>query len=77
MGPGVPAVGAVLTKAYPDKTRCAKNTRCSSTKLVLRFRVHSAYSGAKWIQQLFEPHIELNPSDAAARGLVDGDEVEV
>ena len=42
-----------------------------------RFRVHSAYSGAKWIQQLFEPHIELNPSDAAARGLVDGDEVEV
>ena len=42
-----------------------------------RFRVHSAYSGAKWIQQLFEPHIELNPVDAASRGLADGDAVEV
>lgn len=42
-----------------------------------RFRVHSAYSGAKWIQELSEPHIELNPVDAAARGLADGDAVEV
>ena len=24
-----------------------------------RFRVHSTYSGAAWIQQLYEPHIEL------------------
>ena len=42
-----------------------------------RFRVHSAYSGASWIQQIFEPHIELNPADAQARGLEDGDQVEV
>ena len=42
-----------------------------------RFRVHSAYSGAKWIQEVSEPHIELNPVDAAARGLEDGDAVEV
>ena len=41
-----------------------------------RFRVHSAYSGAQWIQQLSEPHIELNPVDAEARGLKDGDMVE-
>lgn len=42
-----------------------------------RFRVHTAYSGAAWIQELFEPHIELNPVDAEARGLADGDKVEV
>ena len=42
-----------------------------------RFRVHSAYSGAKWIQEVAEPHIELNPVDAATRGLEDGDVVEV
>lgn len=42
-----------------------------------RFRVHSAYSGARWIQEVAEPHIELNPVDAAARGLEDGDKVEV
>ncbi len=42
-----------------------------------RFRVHSTYTGAAWIQQLFEPHIELNPTDAEARGLEDGAKVEV
>lgn len=42
-----------------------------------RFRVHSAYSGARWIQEVAEPHIELNPVDAVARGLEDGDKVEV
>lgn len=42
-----------------------------------RFRVHSTYTGAAWIQQLFEPHIELNPTDAEARGLEDGAQVEV
>lgn len=41
-----------------------------------RFRVHSAYSGAQWIQQLYEPHIELNPVDAESRGLKAGDKVE-
>ena len=41
-----------------------------------RFRVHSAYSGAQWIQQLHEPHIELNPADAESRGLKAGDKVE-
>lgn len=41
-----------------------------------RFRVHTAYSGAEWIQEIYEPHIELNPADAKARGLADGDKVE-
>ena len=39
--------------------------------------MHSAYSGAQWIQQLSEPHIELNKVDAEKRGLKDGDKVEV
>ncbi len=42
-----------------------------------RFRVHSTYSGAAWIQQFYEPHIELNPVDASERGLEDGAKVEV
>lgn len=42
-----------------------------------RFRVHTAYSGASWIQPLYGPRIELNPVDAQARGLSDGDKVEV
>lgn len=42
-----------------------------------RFRVHSTYSGAQWIQQFYEPHIELNPVEASSRGLSDGDHVEV
>lgn len=42
-----------------------------------RFRVHSTYSGAQWIKQFYEPHIELNPLDAQARGLRDGDRVRV
>lgn len=42
-----------------------------------RFRVHSAYSGAQWIRELAEPCIELNPIDAKARNMEDGDEVEV
>lgn len=42
-----------------------------------RFRVHSTYSGAEWIQQYHQPHIELNPKDAEARGLKDGDKVTV
>lgn len=42
-----------------------------------RFRVHSAYSGAEWIQQLYEPHIAINPEDAESRGIKIGDEVEV
>ena len=41
-----------------------------------RFRVHTAYSGAEWIQEIYEPHIQLNPSDAAKRGLADGEKVE-
>ena len=65
--PGEAYAGNPLREKYPLQFNQARS----------RFRVHSAYSGAKWIQQLFEPHIELNPVDAAARGLVDGDAVEV
>ena len=42
-----------------------------------RFRVHSAYSGAEWIQQLYGPNIAINPVDAESRGITTGDMVEV
>lgn len=63
-------------EAYPDNPLREKYP-LQFNQARSRFRVHSAYSGAKWIQEVAEPHIELNPVDAAARGLVDGDAVEV
>lgn len=42
-----------------------------------RFRVHSAYSGSTWIQELYEPHIDVSPEDARKRGIKTGDEVEI
>ena len=42
-----------------------------------RFRIHNQYNDAEWIQQYFEPTIEINPADAQSRGLTNGDIVEV
>ena len=42
-----------------------------------RFRIHSSYTDAAWIQQFYEPCVEMNPDDAAERGMADGDLVEV
>lgn len=42
-----------------------------------RFHIHSTYTGAAWIKELYEPHIELNPIEADQRGLKDGDMVDV
>jgi len=43
-----------------------------------RFRAHSQFSNAQWLLQLNpEPVLEMNPRDAAARGLKDGDLAEV
>ncbi|MDO4399928.1 MAG: molybdopterin-dependent oxidoreductase [Coriobacteriia bacterium] len=56
-----------LRKKYPLQFNQART----------RFRVHSVYSASKWINELYEPHIELNPVDADERGLKTGDMVEV
>ena len=42
-----------------------------------RFRIHNQFNDAKWIQQYFEPTVELSPSEAQKRGIADGDIVEV
>lgn len=43
-----------------------------------RYRAHSSFSNARWILQIQnEPKVELNPRDALARGLQNGDLVEV
>ena len=43
-----------------------------------RYRVHSQFTNAKWINQYYpEPRLEMNPLDAKSRGLQNGDIVEV
>ncbi len=42
-----------------------------------RFHIHNQFNDAQWIQQYFEPTVEVNPSEAQSRGLSDGDIAEV
>jgi anaerobic selenocysteine-containing dehydrogenase len=43
-----------------------------------RYRVHSQFTNAKWINQYYpEPRVEMNPQDAKRRGLKNDDIVEV
>lgn len=42
-----------------------------------RFRVHSQWWGVPWLRELEpEPIVKINPNDARARGIADGDQVE-
>lgn len=41
------------------------------------FRIHSQFADAAWIQQFYEPYIELNPHDFIGRGIESDDTVEV
>ncbi len=42
-----------------------------------RFRIHNQYNDAKWLQLYYEPTVVANPSDLEARGIANGDIVEV
>jgi molybdopterin-containing oxidoreductase family molybdopterin binding subunit len=42
-----------------------------------RFRIHSQFYDATWLQQFYEPYVELNSIDMITRNFVDGDNVEV
>ncbi len=64
-----------LNETYPDNP-LRKKYPLQFGQSRSRFRVHTAYSGAEWIQEIYEPHIQLNPIDAAERGLADGEKVE-
>ncbi|HSK08428.1 MAG TPA: DMSO/selenate family reductase complex A subunit [Vicinamibacterales bacterium] len=40
-------------------------------------RVHSTMAGVEWLEEAFPQRLCINPIDAAARGITDGDEVRV
>jgi molybdopterin-containing oxidoreductase family molybdopterin binding subunit len=42
-----------------------------------KFSLHSQFYNSTWIRQFHEPSVQLNPVDGAARGLKDGDLVDV
>ena len=42
-----------------------------------KFQIHSMFCDAAWMKELYEPYLEMNPQDMEARGLEDGDVVEV
>lgn len=42
-----------------------------------RFHIHEQFCDATWIQQYYQPYLELNPQDMQARGLANGDVVRV
>lgn len=42
-----------------------------------RFRIHAYYSASSWFQEYYEPSVNINPSDAKARGVVTGDYIDV
>lgn len=47
------------------------------TNVRTRFRIHNQFADAAWIQQFYEPYIELNPSELDIRGIEADDTVEV
>lgn len=42
-----------------------------------KYHIHNQFVEAQWIQEVYEPFVELNPEDAEKRGLITGDIVEV
>lgn len=42
-----------------------------------RFSNHSHFRAARWVHQFYMPYLEMNPEDLEARGIADGDTVEV
>ncbi|WP_165056515.1 MULTISPECIES: molybdopterin-dependent oxidoreductase [unclassified Adlercreutzia] len=59
--------GNVLRERYP----------LHMTQRRSRYFVHQNFMDATWIRQHYDPAVEMNPIDLAARGLVSGDTVEV
>lgn len=59
--------GNPLRETYPFQLTNART----------RFRIHSQFCDAKWIDEIFEPTCEVNPVDMQAKGLETGDVIEV
>lgn len=66
--PGEATTDNPLMKKYPLQFSTAHT----------KYRVHSQFTNAKWINQIDPgPRLEINPKDAKSRGLKNGDIVEV
>lgn len=63
-------------EAYPDNPLRAQYP-FQLANVRTRFRIHSQFADADWIQQLYTPTIEVNPSDLEGKGIEDGDAVRV
>lgn len=69
--------------AYEDCTEAYDGNPLRSTyplqlsNVRSRFRIHNQFVDATWIQQFYEPHVELNPKDMEQRGLHNEDIVKV
>lgn len=72
-----------LPRFFPPTEAWHENPLFSKYPLILlserpKFRVHSQWFGTPWLRELDpEPIIKINPKDAAARGIQNGDYVEV
>ena len=42
-----------------------------------RYRIHSYFSASAWLRQFYTQHVDMNATDAEARGIKDGDKVRV
>jgi anaerobic selenocysteine-containing dehydrogenase len=64
-------------EAWPD-TALAKKYPLVFCQSGTRFRVHTQYFNIPWLRELDpRPFVEMNPSDAGARGIQNGDAVEM
>ncbi len=76
-------LGEALPLHRDDHEASPRNSEARTHPLVLtqshaRQRAHSTFSHNPWLLEIWpEPHVELNPDDAAARGIEDHDRVEV
>jgi molybdopterin-containing oxidoreductase family molybdopterin binding subunit len=65
------------TEAWPDNPLYGKYPLVVITPKS-RFRVHGQWFGVPWLRELDpEPIVTMNPQDAGARGIANGDYVEV
>ncbi|ACV23764.1 Dimethylsulfide dehydrogenase subunit alpha precursor [Slackia heliotrinireducens] len=42
-----------------------------------RYRIHAFFSASEWFRQNYTPCVTMHPSDAAARGIAEGDDVHI
>ncbi len=76
------AEGQALPQYEPCQEAYEGNPKKEEYPLVFtqgksRYRIHAYYSASSWFQQNYGPCVNMHPSDAAARGIAEGDDVRV